>query len=629
MNSSRSQNVAWFRTNGRCRFTGWPVTFPEMLQGDNSDKQYSLEIAKLGQQILLLKASGFVSASQMVSTLQYSDAYIAKHFDTAMGIVVIEDYQNVIGADFEARKKYFDYYQKRKFFRGAVLYNMLPLIRVSFNIARRLHFYNENAYAVGSYKDAVAVASDILSKSAGARTSKTDIGHPIKHDIAAPSSFERFRNKFGIITTLLNRMLAPGLNRLKGIFIKQYSESLLKFIESIDWKKEGLHPLEGLFHANQTFRKVPEAINFIKSEVDTLIRERLEAEKILLKSEERLRQVVEHAKAGIWEYDYGSDKIISTNNALAEITGYTKEEILSMRPVDFLTKNNRHKFFERLALLNSGQPVSPDFVYEAITKSGEIKWVYVNANIIFRDNSPYRANVVLTDITSLKLIESKLMEYQSKLKGLTIQLSMSEEKQRRILASELHDKIGQELFVIQLRLGSFMKSLTQPAQIQEISKINQHVVQIIRDARNLINDISPPVLYDFGFQEAVESLARSTESKFDLRVITDFSGDTDHLSDDIKVVLYRNIREIIHNTVKHAKAKNLYISSRQSKDFIRILVKDDGGGFDMADSAGKAYLHKGFGLFDLREKMEHLGGSLEITSAPGAGVSISMDVPLV
>jgi PAS domain S-box-containing protein len=564
---------------------------------------------------------------QMAATLAYSDAYISKYFNENSGIVVIEDYSNVKGADFEASKKYFDYYKNRPFFLGAVLYNMLPLIKFSFNLARRLHFYNENAYAVDSYETAVQVASDILNKST-APAEKPGIGDSARQGIIAPASVERFKNKFHQRPLILNLMLSPVINRIRGFFINEYAQSLLTFVEAIDWNKEGVQPLEDTFYKNPALRKVPDAINFIKSEVDNLIRERLKAEKVLLKSEARLRQVVEHAKAGIWEYDYGTDKIISTNSALVDITGYSREEILSMSPMDFLTDDSREKFKEQLALLHSGHPVSPDFIYETITKNGDIKWVLVNANIIYRDNRPYRADIVLSDITSLKMIENKLMEYQSKLKGLTIALSMSEENQRRRLASEFHDRIGQELFVTQLRLEAFRKTLVEPAHVRDLSGIVDRVVQLIRDSRSLISDISPPVLYDFGFQEADEGLARTTESKYNLRITTDFSGVEKEMSDIMKVILYRNIKEILHNTIKHANAKNLHISSHQTESHVHIFVKDDGVGIDMAAMTNDAFSDKGFGLFDIREKIDHLGGFLDVDSAPGSGFSLSMKVPL-
>lgn len=481
---------AWFRTSDRCPFSGLRVTHAELIAGTDPDVPYCLEIGKLGDRILLLKASGFVTASQMEKTLQYSDDYIEKHFDKNAGIVVVEDYGSVKGADFEARKRYFDYYKNRKFFMGAVLYNLLPFIKLSFNLARRLHFYNENAHAVDSYSEAIPIAIDILEKTVRPRT-KEGFAGPIK------DAGDAFRRKLPVVS----RMAHAVMNTIGTIFLKSHSEALLKFIESINWEKDGFPPISGILTENISFRRVPEAIARIKSEVDSLIRERLKVEKTFL-------------------------------------------------------------------------------------------------------------------------------EYQSRLKALTIQMSMMEEKQRRVIASEVHDTISQELFVAQLQLEAFQKKLADPKQLEEISKIKAQIIKLIKDTRSLINEISPPVLYDFGFREALETLARSIQTKHALRVTTSFDGETDHIGDEVKIILYRNAKEIFHNIVKHAQARTAQAWVRVGDGRIEIRIQDDGVGFDVASMGEEGYAHEGFGLFDLREKMHHLGGTLDIRSNPGEGTEIVMRVPM-
>jgi signal transduction histidine kinase len=140
--------------------------------------------------------------------------------------------------------------------------------------------------------------------------------------------------------------------------------------------------------------------------------------------------------------------------------------------------------------------------------------------------------------------------------------------------------------------------------------------------------LSPPVLYDFGFKEALETLAQATESRYGLHVAAKFAGDMDQIDEEIKIILYRNIKELIHNAVRHAKANRITISVDNSQHRLSVNVKDSGVGWDVEHFTIGSTLPDGFGLFDIREKMSHLGGELKIDSAPGRGTSIYMEVPL-
>jgi len=179
-----------------------------------------------------------------------------------------------------------------------------------------------------------------------------------------------------------------------------------------------------------------------------------------------------------------------------------------------------------------------------------------------------------------------------------------------------------------LQLDAFEKSLKNPFQVDEIAKIKNHIIELIKNMRNLIFDLSPPILYDFGLKETLKALSSLTQSKYKVHVITKFSGDMDIIDDKIKVIIYRSLKELIHNAVKHSQANNISIDIQNLKEKLRITVKDDGIGWDVKNYNGQTLLPQGFGLFDIKEKMNHLGGELNIDSVPGKGASIYMEVPL-
>jgi len=101
----------------------------------------------------------------------------------------------------------------------------------------------------------------------------------------------------------------------------------------------------------------------------------------------------------------------------------------------------------------------------------------------------------------------------------------------------------------------------------------------------------------------------------------------DAISDEIKIIVYRCLKELIHNTVKHACAKNIHVRLENDAGGLRVAYQDDGVGFD-PDGGGIGPSVEGFGLFDIREKIGHLGGDLVIDSRPGQGIDIRMNVPL-
>lgn len=620
---------AWFMNAEQCPVSGLPVTHAASMTGSNPEIPYRVEMARLGDRIYLLKASGFVTSAQMTETLAFAEDFLAGTFDISSGLVVIEDYSHVLGADIGARKQYFEFFRKREFFIGGVLHNMKRLLKISFNLARRFHFNNDRVYAVDTYAQAVPIAVKIFDEHPAParrvpvfRPSEAEPeNRPTQAKAIAENKGERTGKRAG-------RVVGKPDEMLKGEILKGYADALLEYIAAIDWEKDGSPAIDPAITADPHVGKVINAISMIKMEIDTLIQERMAAEKILAESENRFRQLVEHAYAGIFTYDYQSGKIARTNDAALAILDLERDAVEGRSPLDFLTPESQVLFKERVARLLAGNPVSSVIEYQITDKSGRIKWVLINTHINYRDGKPDSADVIMTDISHLKQIEIELLEYQVKLKGLSIKLSMTEEAQRREMASQLHDRISQELFGAQLQLVAFEKNLDDPGQIRALAGIKDQIVSVIRETKSLTFDLSPPVLYDLGFMEAVESLAESTRIKYRLTVQTAFQGEMDRVDEGIKIIYYRGIKELIHNAVKHAAARNIEIRITNARGRLTAEVKDDGGGFDAMDPTGQPEVMEGFGLFDIKEKINHLGGSLDILSSPGAGTRVRMTVPL-
>jgi signal transduction histidine kinase len=236
---------------------------------------------------------------------------------------------------------------------------------------------------------------------------------------------------------------------------------------------------------------------------------------------------------------------------------------------------------------------------------------------------------IARDITEHKRTEQKLLEHQAKLKSLASQLSLTEERERHRLATELHDQISQSLVISKIKLDQLRKSSTSNEFNKSLEDICNCLSQIIDDTRTLTFDLSYPILYELGFEAAVaEWLTDQIQEKH--RIKTEFEDDRHQkpLDDDIRVLLFRNVRELLINVVKHAQANKVKVSIRRVNEHINVNVEDDGVGFDPIEVMSMATKRAEFGLFSIRERLEQLGGLIEIDSEPGRGSKITMTAPL-
>ena len=617
----------WFEGKTRCPVTGFAIGNVVRFAGRQPGSNFSMEMATLGERIILIKTAGYMRSADEDEFLTCFEDHRCRHVGRKTQVVAVEDYSEIQGADAEARKKYVDYFKNNDFLLGGIIFNLSPLFRISFNIAKRLQIFDKEMYAETSYESAICRAITIINQSGiDTLTLPPQADLPRKSFFGTPSSISK--NRYKAIGAYFRRWYINFLSRLNRSITKYYSDALLKYVASIDWQTDGASTASPPQYKDPAVQQVFDAIGFIKSEVDRLIQDRLAAEAELKSSEARYRQLVEHAQAGIMEFDFTTRRIFSLNEALLQITEYTRAEMLSMNPLDLMTEESREIYEQRFDILAAGGTLPYDMAYQVRAKSGTYKWVLFNTKLVFKEGRPEKASVVLSDITEMKRIESQLLEYQKKLKGLSIQLSKTQETERRKLASRLHDSVSQELFVAQLQLNALAKKMNDEDQALQLNRIRDQIQKIIKDTKTLIFDLSPPVLYDFGLRAAIESLGESIARGHGISIQTLFAEDTDNLDNDINIILYRSINELIHNTLKHACADNIFISASVNDQQLLVDFQDDGIGFDAEHAQTNAADHKGFGLFDIREKINHLGGSLEIDSVEGSGARVSIKLPI-
>jgi PAS domain S-box-containing protein len=235
----------------------------------------------------------------------------------------------------------------------------------------------------------------------------------------------------------------------------------------------------------------------------------------------------------------------------------------------------------------------------------------------------------LKDVTERVEAEAKVLAYQEQLRALTAEVIRAEENERRKLAMDLHDSIGQILAFLKIELGSLQSELKNTELLNTIRNLRQQVEKAIQQTRTLTFEMSPPELYTLGLNFALEELAHRFEAERGLTCSVEICDNSFSLDDQLKIILYRSVRELLVNTAKHSHARNVKIMLGRKGDIIKIIIEDDGIGFDTSrlDKTQQTKFN-GFGLFSIDERLKQMGGNLEIQSKKGKGTKVILSVPL-
>ena len=233
-----------------------------------------------------------------------------------------------------------------------------------------------------------------------------------------------------------------------------------------------------------------------------------------------------------------------------------------------------------------------------------------------------------TEIAERQQAEEQLLEYQSQLKSLTSALSLATEREQLRLANELHDQISQSLVVSNMKLEELQESFQSSDQVQLAQEIKTLVQQMLQDTQSLTFEMSPMMLYDLGLEPAVYWLAEQAERKYGFRCQVQDDGQSKRLDRDRRVVLSQAVRELLANVARHAKASQVKIVLWKQGQQIGIRVEDNGVGFDPSSIRSSSSPKGPLGLFNIREHMDLINGTLNLESEQSEGTRVTLMAPL-
>jgi signal transduction histidine kinase len=203
-----------------------------------------------------------------------------------------------------------------------------------------------------------------------------------------------------------------------------------------------------------------------------------------------------------------------------------------------------------------------------------------------------------------------------------LRMVAAQEGERRRLARELHDETGQTLTSMLIGLKALEETVSPEARGM-VAGLRSSVVSSLRGVRRIVVELRPKALDDLGLVAALERLATSVSEETGLSVAFKTEPFAHRLPSEIESALYRIVQEGLTNVVKHAQARHASVFLASSGETVLLVLEDDGLGFDLA-----ATPERGFGLEGMRERVQLLGGRLEITSRDGEGTSVLAEVPV-
>ena len=364
--------------------------------------------------------------------------------------------------------------------------------------------------------------------------------------------------------------------------------------------------------------RVDEELRAAHDELQARVAERDEAERTLRDSEATFRSVLTAVPDIIF--------VLNGQGFYRHI--YTADPELLYSPADTLLGNSIHDVLpsevasevQRVIDVTIQTRELQKHEYELHVPGGE-KWFAARV-VPFDLDGEACVLWLARDVTDRHQAEQTIRQNEQRLKALNLELTLAEERERRRIAADLHDRIGQTLSLAQIKLDLLRRSsdgLVNEAALRE----SEHLIQrAVEESRTLIFELSPPVLYDFGLEAAVEWLAEQHQGDQELQIILKSTLPDGPLDEPTSVTLFRSVRELLINVAKHAGAKHVWITMGLIEDRVSVEVRDDGVGFDVEAVMANGANASGFGLFNMREQIGRIGGRLEITSTPGRGTRV-------
>jgi PAS domain S-box-containing protein len=349
--------------------------------------------------------------------------------------------------------------------------------------------------------------------------------------------------------------------------------------------------------------------------VRTLVKLR-ETQNNLKKSEQRFRILFENATDAIFIHN-SKFEIIDSNKTAEEIFGYKREELLNQTP-DMFSPNKQPSGDDSKKLASEKMNLALEgklqvFEWAIYDINNTIINTLISLNSFKLGEETY-IQAIVRDISQIKKLENELLTA-------TVQ---TEENERARFAKELHDGVGPILSTIKLYFQWLAETNDETQRKVIIDKGNNNIEEAIRALKEVSNNLSPHILTNYGLGEGLQQFIERITSTGSINIDCNCDLAEARFSKEIEITLYRVLIELINNTIKHAQASKIDINITKDNNTLNVSYKDNGKGFDLSKIGPKS----GLGIYNIRNRIQTLGGTIELNSEPASGFNVNIILTL-
>jgi len=336
----------------------------------------------------------------------------------------------------------------------------------------------------------------------------------------------------------------------------------------------------------------------------------------------RFRTLLDMTPVAMWICE--GDHVAFANRAALDLFGLGSGEQLVGRSVYSLLHPESHDALRqqvRRAFRGEG---APPVVTGAIVRfDGQSREVEI-ASAPLPDHGRTVVQMVITDITQRQRQEREQARHRRELRQLSASVVQAREEERRRIARELHDELGQRLTALKMELSSLGAAAARPSPDTRVANMLEMVDDTVAAVRRIAADLRPMMLDDLGLNAAIEWLARDAARRMDVEITVNLGEEDPRVAEGAAIAVYRMVQEALTNVARHAQASAVGIEMRHEDGELVLTVRDNGIGF-----TERSLQHEGrYGLLGIRERAHMLGGRLEVDNAPGGGGRLTVRLPL-
>jgi PAS domain S-box-containing protein len=347
------------------------------------------------------------------------------------------------------------------------------------------------------------------------------------------------------------------------------------------------------------------------------------AEEAVLRSEEQYRLFFEDNPHPMWVVDAETNAFLAVNEAAVQHYGYSREEFLAMKVKDIRPGRDVPRLQEYLRTAPEG--LNRAGPWRHIKKDGAQVEAEVSFHQITFAGRPARL-VLAQDVTERRRMENEVLEARDHLQVLSRRLVEVQESERRQIACELHDEIGQVLNALKLTVDLAVRHPSQPQTQTRLGQAQGEVNRLIQRVREIALDLRPAILDDLGLLPALLWHFQRYTRQTGVQIRFSHHGlEGRRFAQTVETAAYRVIQEALTNVARHAKVKEAVVHCRLLRGNLRLGIEDDGAGFDL-----KAILaaRNSSGLSGMRERVTLLGGQMRVQTSPGHGTRLFATLPV-